>query len=44
MSKNSQKQTYEASQEWLLWAKTKYKTLKKKKQKPTFPTFTEYNG
>jgi hypothetical protein len=44
MSKNSPKQTYQASQEWLLWAKTKYKTLKKKKQKPTFPIFTEYNG
>jgi len=44
MSKNSSKQLYESSQEWLKWAKTKYPILrvKKKKTPPPFPIYDEY--
>ena len=36
MSKNSSKTQYEASQEWLKWAKGKYQSLRKKKSKPLY--------
>jgi len=45
MSKNSSKQLYEANQEWLKWARTKYPSLKvKKKTPPPFPVYNELNG
>lgn len=36
MSKNSSKTQYEASQEWLKWAKGKYQSLRRKKSKPLY--------
>jgi hypothetical protein len=42
MSKNSPRQTYQASQEWLKWAKSKYPILKKKKKTVQQPPFSEY--
>jgi len=44
MSKNSGKQLYEASTEWLKWARTKYPSLKvKKKPSAPFPAYNEFN-
>jgi len=43
MSKNSHKAQYEASQEWLKWAKAKYPILRKKKAKPLYDFKREQN-
>lgn len=42
MSKNSSKQLYEASQEWLKWARTKYPSLKVKKKKQPMIPYSDY--
>ena len=42
MSNTSAKQRYIAFTEWHNWAKTKYPSLKVKKQKPKQPTYSEY--
>lgn len=36
MSKNSQKQTYQASKEWVEWMKKRGKIKYKKKNKPLY--------
>jgi hypothetical protein len=43
MSKNSPKQTAQASMEWLAWARQQYSTLKKKKkqQQPIWSLYDE---
>ena len=42
MSKTSAKQRYQASTEWHEWAKVKYPSFRKKKQKQRTPTFSDY--
>ena len=43
MSKNSSKQLYESSQEWLKWARTKYPSFKLKKKKISFPPHYDFD-
>jgi len=43
MSKNSKLANVEAFQEWYHWAKTQYKSLKKK-PKPKLPSYFQNNG
>jgi hypothetical protein len=44
MSQNSSKQNYQATQEWLEWAKARFSSLKKRKRKPrAMPRFVEYD-
>ena len=42
MSKTSAKQRYQAFTEWHEWAKVKYPSFRKKKQKQRTPTFSDY--
>jgi len=42
MSRISAKQRYETFTEWHNWAKSKYPELRKKKNKPTTPKYSEY--
>ena len=42
MSKTSAKQRYQSFQEWHTWAKTKYPSFRKKKQKTIQPTYSNY--
>jgi len=44
MSQNSTKQNYQATTEWLEWARMKYSIFKKKKKKKyTQPRFVDYD-
>ena len=44
MSQNSNKQNYQATQEWLEWARIRFSSLKKRKRKPrVMPRFVDYD-
>tara|TARA_Y100000389_G_scaffold143155_1_gene141303 strand:- start:134 stop:271 length:138 start_codon:yes stop_codon:yes gene_type:complete len=43
MSKNSSKQTVQASMEWLAWAKQVYPSLKNRKKKSAPPIWSLYD-